>query len=46
MGQFGNQPDFATTNIQEITPNDTISNQYFLTVQLYILEITRQLVLI
>jgi hypothetical protein len=30
MGQFGNQPDFATTNIQEITPNDTISNQYFL----------------
>ena len=30
MGQFGNQPDFATTNIQEITPNDTISSQYFL----------------
>jgi hypothetical protein len=30
MGQFGNQPDFATSNIQEITPNDTITNQYFL----------------
>ncbi len=25
MGQFGNQPDFATSNIQEITPSDTIS---------------------
>jgi hypothetical protein len=30
MGQFGNQPDFATNDIQEITPNDTITNQYFL----------------
>lgn len=30
MGQFGNQPDFATNDIKEITPNDTISNQYFL----------------
>jgi hypothetical protein len=25
MGQFGNQPDFATSSIQEITPSDTIS---------------------
>jgi hypothetical protein len=26
MGQFGNQPDFATSSIQEITPSDTISS--------------------
>jgi hypothetical protein len=25
MGQFGNQPDFATNDIQVITPNNTIS---------------------
>ncbi len=25
MGQFGSQPDFATNNIQSITPSDTIS---------------------
>lgn len=25
MGQFGNQPDFATSSIQEITPDDAIS---------------------
>ncbi len=30
MGQFGNQPDFATSNIQEITADDTISKDYFL----------------
>jgi hypothetical protein len=25
MGQFGNQPDFATNNVRAITPSDTIS---------------------
>jgi hypothetical protein len=25
MGQFGNQPDFATNSIQVVTPNNTIS---------------------
>ena len=25
MGQFGNQPDFATNDIQAVTPNNTIS---------------------
>ena len=25
MGQFGNQPDFGTNDIQVITPNNTIS---------------------
>ena len=25
MGQFGNQPDFATNDIQVVTPNNTIS---------------------
>jgi len=25
MGQFGNQPDFATNNVKAITPSDTIS---------------------
>lgn len=25
MGQFGNQPDFATNNIKEIAPTDVIS---------------------
>ncbi len=26
MGQFGNQPDFATNDIKAITPSDTISS--------------------
>ena len=26
MGQFGNQPDFATSDIQVVTPSDTISS--------------------
>ena len=26
MGQFGNQPDFATNNIQDVVPSDTISS--------------------
>jgi hypothetical protein len=26
MGQFGNQPDFATSNIQNVVPSDTISS--------------------
>ena len=26
MGQFGNQPDFATSNIQDVVPSDTISS--------------------
>ena len=26
MGQFGNQPDFATNDIQVVTPNNTISS--------------------
>ena len=25
MGQFGNQPDFATSDIKVVTPNNTIS---------------------
>tara|TARA_R110000737_G_scaffold288162_1_gene294718 strand:+ start:19 stop:570 length:552 start_codon:yes stop_codon:yes gene_type:complete len=30
MGQFGNQPDFATTNIKEIVPSATIDVTTFL----------------
>ena len=26
MGQFGNQPDFATNDIQAVTPTNTISS--------------------
>ena len=26
MGQFGNQPDFATSSIQEVVPSDDINN--------------------
>ena len=26
MGQFGNQPDFATSSIQNVVPSDTISS--------------------
>tara|TARA_R110001592_G_scaffold38355_5_gene126554 strand:+ start:389 stop:961 length:573 start_codon:yes stop_codon:yes gene_type:complete len=26
MGQFGNQPDFATSSFQDVTPNNTISS--------------------
>ena len=27
MGQFGNQPDFATNDIKEVAPNNTISSE-------------------
>ena len=27
MGQFGNQPDFATNDIKEVVPNNTISSE-------------------
>ena len=30
MGQYGNQPDFATSDIKSITPNNTISQANFL----------------
>ena len=30
MGQYGNQPDFATNDIKSITPNNTISQANFL----------------
>jgi len=30
MGQFGNQPDFATNNIKAIVPSDTIDGTTFL----------------
>ena len=26
MGQYANQPDFATSNIQDVVPSDTISS--------------------
>ena len=30
MGQFGNQPDFATTDVKEINPDDNINNTTYL----------------
>ena len=30
MGQFGNQPDFATNSIKAIVPSDTIDTTTFL----------------
>ena len=30
MGQYGGQPDFATTSIKEIVPSDTIDKTTFL----------------